>query len=141
MALNFPDNLEFYPRHPTSEKTHKILTSPSPMLEGQNAPFDAAALCKQFEDDLHGSLVLYEDKRFDVTGIVIRVGNDIHGLPTVQLSDSLHGKCCVHCIFPKSDVLDQVSLGNRVVIRSNYLVMSNLYGVVMKFSELLSVEE
>lgn len=141
MSLFFPDGLEFYPKHPSTLKTHKIQSTPSPMLEGQTTPFEAATLCKAFEDDLYGSLKIYEDKRFDVTGVVIWVGNDIHGLPTVQLSDSVDGKCCVHCIFPKVDILEQVKIGDTVVIRSNYLVMSNIYGVVMKYSELLSVEK
>lgn len=141
MSLFFPDGLEFYPKHPSPIKTHKIQSSPSPMLEGQTAPFDAAVLCKAFEDDLYSSLAAYEDKRFDVTGIVIWVGRDIHDLPTVQLSNKVGGKCCVHCIFPKADILEQVQAGDHVIIRSNYLVMSNHFGVVMKYSELLNLEK
>ena len=108
MSLFFPDGLEFYPKHPSPIKTHKIQTSPMPMLEGQTAPFDATELCAKFENDLNGCLALYEDKRFDVTGIAIWVGRDIHDLPTVQLSDKVDGKCCSHCIFPKADILEQV---------------------------------
>lgn len=137
MSLFFSDGLEFFPKHPSPTKTHRIQNYPSPMLAGQSKPFDAAALCSQFEQDLQGCLAIYEDKRFDVTGIAIWVGRDIHDLPTVQLSDRKDGKCCVHCIFPSADILDQVQPGDRVVIRSNYLVMSNHFGVVMKFSELL----
>ena len=141
MSLFFPDGLEFYPKHPSPLKTHKIQSSPSPMLEGQKVPVDASELCTKFENDLYGCLKIYEDKRFDVTGTVIWVGRDIHDLPTVQLSDQVGGKCCVHCIFPKADILEQVQVGDRVVIRSNYLVMSNKFGVVMKYSELLSLEK
>ena len=141
MSLFFPDGLEFYPKHPSPIKTHKIQTSPMPMLEGQTAPFEAAELCAKFENDLNGCLALYEDKRFDVTGIAIWVGRDIHDLPTVQLSDKVGGKCCIHCIFPKADILEQVQVGDRVIIRSNYLVMSNHFGVVMKYSELCCVEK
>ena len=136
MAQYFPEGVEFYPKHPSPMKTHKIQTSPMPMLEGQNAPFEAVQLHAQFENDLEGSLKIYEDKRFDVAGTAIWVGRDIHDLPAVQLSDKVGGKCCVHCIFPKADILEQVQVGDRVVIRSNYLVMSNLFGVVMKYSEL-----
>lgn len=140
MSHLFPKGVEFYPAHPSGEKTRKIQTSPSPMLEGQTEPFDAALLCARFEEDLYGCLKVYEDKRFDVTGIAITVEHDIHNLPTVQLSDKVGGKCCVHCIFPTEDVLRKVKAGDRVIIRSNYLVMSNVFGVVMKYSELLSVE-
>lgn len=136
----FPEGLQFYPCHPSDEKTQRIKSSPSPMLESQTAPIDAKELCEAFEKDLYGSLAIYEDKRFDVTGVVINVELDIHNLPTLQLSDKVGGKCCAHCIFPVEvgdEVMSKVKVGDTVVIRSNYLVMSNAYGVVMKYSELL----
>lgn len=74
----FPEGLNFYPKHPSDEKTRRIQTSPSPMLEGQEAPFDAKELCNQFVEDLYGSLEIYEDKRFDVTGVAVMVGRDIY---------------------------------------------------------------
>lgn len=138
MALVFAEGQNFYPCHPSSEKTHQIQSTPSPMLEGQAAPFDAAALRGAFDRDPEGSLATYLDKRFDVTGIVIWAGLDPHGLPAVQLSDGLHGQCCAHCIFPEASVLEQVKPGDSVVIRSNYLVLSKRFGIVMKYSELLS---
>lgn len=137
----FPDGVEFYPEHPSGEKTRKIQTTPLPMLEGQTAPFDAKELCVKFEKDLCGCLKIYEDKRFDVAGIAITVERDIHDLPTVQLSDKVGGRCCAHCTFPTEDALHKVKVGDRVVIRSNYLVMSNVFSVVMKYSELLEVGE
>ena len=108
------------------------------MLEDQAAPFEAAPLRKAFDHDPQGSLATYQDKRFDVTGIVIWAGLDPHNLPTVQLSDAMDGVCYAHCIFPQDDILNQVKPGDRVVIRSNYLVLSRNFGIVMKFSELLS---
>lgn len=132
----FPEALEFYPEHPSNEKTGRIQTTPSPLLK-QEAPFEVKVLCMEFEQDMAAFLNRYEDKRFEVTGTVISVGPDIHQLPTVQLSDAPGGRCFCHCIFPSEDILRQVSVGDRVVIRSNYLVMSNLYGVVMKYSELV----
>ena len=137
---SFPEELKFYPEHPSDEKTAKIQSSPSPMLEGQEAPFEVKELHNQFEKDLYGSLAIYEDKRFDVTGVAIMVGRDIHNLPTVRLSDDVDGRCYAHCIFPADDVLDQVKVGDRVTIRSNYLVLSNKSGIVMKYSELLCKE-
>ena len=79
----------FYPEHPSPEKTHQIQSAPSPMLEGQTAPFDVAQLRKAFDADPQGSLAMYEDKRFDVTGVAIWAGRDPHDLPTVQPSDLL----------------------------------------------------
>lgn len=44
-------------------------------------------------------------------------------------------------IFPTDDHYSKVMVGDRVVVRANYLVMSNHYGLVMKFSELVSVDK
>lgn len=138
MSAIFEEGQNFYPCHPSPEKTHRIQSTPSPMLEGQTAPLEAAALRKAFDRDPQGSLALYQDKRFDVTGTVIWAGLDPHDLPTIQLSDRPDGVCCAHCIFPGDEILKQVRPGDQVVIRSNYLVLSRRFGVVMKFSELLS---
>ena len=140
MPLTFAEGQNFYPCHPSPEETHRIQTSPSPMLAGQTAPVGVGELRQAFDRDPEGSLARYQDKRFDVTGIVIWVGLDPHGLPAVQLSGEPGGDCCAHCIFPEKDILDQVKPGDRVVIRSNYLVLSRRFGVVMKFSALLARE-
>ena len=140
MSLLFQEGQSFYPCHPSPEKTHQIQSTPSPMLEDQSAPFEVKALRGSFDADPVGSLARYQDKRFDVTGVAIWVGLDPHNLPTVQLSDSAKGPCYAHCIFPDGKVLNQVKPGDRVVIRSNYLVLSRRFGVVMKFSRLLSID-
>lgn len=138
MAAIFTEGMQFYPCHPSPEKTRQIQTTPSPMLEGQTAPFDVAQLYQAYENDPEGSFAAYSGKRFDVTGTAIWVGLDPHNLPTVQLSDTVDGKCYAHCIFNQDDILKRVKPGDRVVIRSNYLVLSCRFGVVMKCSELLS---
>ena len=138
MPQLFTGEQSFYPCHPSPEKTHQIQTVPSPLLEGQTAPFEAAALRGDFDRDPEGTLARCLDKRFDVSGTAIWVGLDPHGLPTVQLSDRVGGECFAHCIFPGTEILEQVKPGDRVVIRSNYLVLSRRFGVVMKCSELRS---
>jgi hypothetical protein len=84
MSLIFEEGQNFYPCHPSPEKTHQIQSTPSPMLEGQTAPFEAAELRRAFDQDPEGSLAIYQDKRFDMTGIVIWAGLDPHNLPTIQ---------------------------------------------------------
>ena len=138
MSLIFAEGQDFYPCHPSPERTRQIQTAPSPMLEGQSAPLEALDLRRAFDSDPEGSLANYQDKRFDVTGIVIWAGLDPHSLPTIQLSDRADGTCYAHCIFPREDVLTLVKPGDRVSIRANYLVLSRRFGVVMKYSELLS---
>ena len=136
----FPDDVEFFPCHPSDEKTKQIQTSPSPVL-AQTGPFQVKELRDEFEADLDAGLAnclpKYQDKRFMVTGVAISVAPDMHGLPTVQLSDTADGPCYAHCIFPAEGGLPDVEVGDRVIILSNYLVYCHPLGVVMKFSEMV----
>ncbi len=134
------DNLKFFPAHPSAEKTHKIETTAMPILS-QDAPFDLKVLCEEFNTDAEKFYAKYLDKRFEVTGVAKNVGPDIHNKPSIELSDSENDQTYGLVIFPTEDHYSKVSVGDKVVVRANYLVMSNAYGVVMKFSELISVEK
>lgn len=131
--------LEFYPKHPSAMKTHKIETTAMPILE-QEAPFAAKTLCDEFYADADSFYEKYADKRFEVTGIAKKIGPDIHNKPSIELSDSEGGKAFALVIFPTDDHYSRVEVGDTVTVRANYLVMSNHYGVVMKLGELVSVE-
>lgn len=132
--------LEFYPKHPSDSKTHIIETTAMPILS-QNTPFDAEVLCEEFSSDSEKFYAKYVDKRFEVTGIAKKVGPDIHNKPSIELSNSTTGQTYALVIFPTDDHYSKVAVGDRVVVRANYLVMSNYYGLVMKFSELVEVEK
>lgn len=134
------ESLTFYPKHPSPIKTHKIETTAMPILP-QKAPFDVKTLCEAFRADLQSSLAIYEDKRFEVSGIAIKVGPDVHNKPSIELSDSVGGETYALTIFPNEEHYSKVSVGDRVTVRANYLVLSNQFGVVMKYSELVSVEK
>lgn len=132
--------LTFYPEHPSNEKTRQIETTDMPLLP-QQAPFAVGQLHEAFTSDLNGALQVYGDKRFEVTGIALKVGPDVHNKPSIELSDSTDGKTYALVIFPTDDHYSKLAVGDRVTVRANYLVMSNLFGTVMKFSELTYVEK
>lgn len=134
------EELKFYPAHPSGEKTHRIETAPMLILE-QNSPFDVKKLINEFTADADEFFKIYVDKRFEVTGIASKIGPDIHNKPSIEISDRKDGKCYALCIFPTDDFYSKVSVGDTVTVRANYLVMSNLFGLVMKFSELINVEK
>lgn len=134
------EDLKFYPVHPSNAKTHQIETTAMPILE-QTAPFDVKTLFEEFAADKTAFLAKYLDKRFQVAGIAKKVGPDIHNKPSIEISDSVNGTTYALVIFPTDDHYKKVSVGDKVVVRANYLVMSNQYGTVMKFSELLSSEK
>lgn len=132
------EELKFYPAHPSGVTTHQIETSPLPLKE-QSAPYAAKELADEFRTDLNAALAEYQGKRFEVTGVAIKVGADIHNKPSIEISDSVNGSCHVLCVFPTDDHYSKVAPGDTVTVRANYLVMSNQFGVVMKFSELVNV--
>lgn len=132
--------LEFYPEHPSGIKTHKIETTAMPILE-QDTPFDVKTLCDEFTADADSFYAKHVDKRFAVTGVAKKIGPDIHNKPSIEISDSVSGQTYALVIFPTDDHYSKVEIGDKVVVRANYLVMSNHYGIVMKFSELVSVEK
>ena len=130
----------FYPAHPSDEKTHYIETTPLPILP-QDAPFHVKDFCAEFAANADAFFANYVDKRFEVTGIAKNVGPDFHNKPSIELSDSTDGQTYALVIFPTDDHYSKVSVGDAVVVRANYLVMTNRIGIVMKHSELVSVEK
>lgn len=94
--------LVFYPKHPSSLKTHKIETKPMPIL-AQEKPFDVKSLFDEFDADLYGALKIYEDKRFEITGIAVKVGPDVHNKPSIEISDCVGGKAYALTIFPTDE--------------------------------------
>lgn len=134
------EELRFYPRHPSSVKTHKIETTAMPLLE-QEEPFHVKRLYDEFTTDAIRFFARYVDKRFEVTGVAKKVGPDIHNKPSIEISDCIDGQTFALVIFPTAEHYSRVEVGDTVVVRANYLVMSNHYGTVMKYSELLSVEK
>ena len=134
------EELTFYPKHPSGMKTHKIETTPMPMLP-QDAPFGVKKLYEEYQADAEDFLGKYVDKRFEVTGVAKKIGPDVHNKPSIDLSDCADGKTYALVIFPTDDHYSKVAVGDTVTVRANYLVMSNLFGTVMKFSELVNVEK
>lgn len=134
------ETLKFFPEHPSDAKTYQIETTAMPILE-QDMPFAVKTLCDEFAADADSFYAKYVDKRFEVTGIAKKVGPDIHNKPSIEISDNISGQTYALVIFPTDKHYRHVAVGDTVVVRANYLVMSNHYGTVMKFSDLVSVEK
>ena len=134
------EKLEFYPEHPSGTKTCQIETSAMQILK-QEVPFDVKTLYDEFVADADSFFETYVDKRFEVTGIAKKIGPDIHNKPSIEISDSIDGQTYALVIFPTDDHYSKVKVGDTVTVRANYLVMSNWYGTVMKYSELVPVEK
>lgn len=134
------EELKFYPKHPSNLKTHRIETSEMPLMR-QEKPFVAKDLYDEFVENADRFFDTYVDKRFEIIGVAKKIGPDIHNKPSIEISDSPEGKTYALVIFPTDAHYSKVKVGDTVVVRANYLVMSNLFGTVMKYSELVSVEK
>ena len=130
------EELIFMPKHPSGWKTLQIEMKDSPVLE-QSEPIDSLTLYNLFDSDLENALEIYEDKRFEVEGVVIKVGPDIHNKPSIEISNTIDGRCHTLCVFPSDDIYNKAAVGDKIVCRGNYLVMSNWYGIVLKKCELV----
>lgn len=130
------EDLIFIPKHPSSIKTHQIETKDSVLLE-QTEPISSKKLYSQFINDFDNSLNRYQDKRFEVIGTAIKIGPDIHNKPSIEISSDIDERCHILCVFANNDIYDNVSVGDEVIVRGNYLVMSNWYGIVLKKCELI----
>ena len=133
------EELQFYPKHPSALKTLRIEKTNMPILK-QDKPFYVKNLCKEFAMDQKAFFSKYVDKRFEVMGVVKKIGLDIHNKPSMELSDCEVGDTYALAIFPSADQYKGVKVGDFVAIRANYLVMSNLFGLVMKHSELVPID-
>lgn len=103
----------------------------------QNAPFDAKELFDAFCEAFDDTLAVCRDKRFCVSGVASKIGLDIHGKPSIELSDCVGGSCWVLCVFASEEDYKHVSVGDAVTCRGNYLGVTNEFGVVLKRSEVL----
>lgn len=129
--------LKFYPKHPSDAKTYRIETTKMPLLS-QSGPFAVKSLFDEFMADADGFYKKYTDHRFCVTGIAKKIGPDVHNKPSIELSDSKDGQTYALVIFPTDEHYSKVKVGDSVIVCANYLVMSNLFGTVMKHSELVN---
>lgn len=103
----------------------------------QKNPFDAKNLFASFCENFDASLQVCKDMRFEVTGVASKIGPDIHGKPSIELSDRVGGQCYVLFVFESEEKYAAVSEGDVITCRGNYLGVTNDFGVVMKRSEVL----
>ncbi len=107
-----------------------------PELE-QKKPFDAKGLFSYFCENFEDALLACRDKRFEATGVATKIGPDIHGKPSMEISDCVGGQCFMLFVFASEESYKDVAVGDTVTCRGNYLGVTNEFGVVMKRSEVL----
>ena len=108
----------------------------------QAIPVDAASIYREFTEDYDAAEAKYARRRIEVTGVVRRIGPDPHGLPSIELSDSVDGRCCALVIFTEEkharEIEEKTAVGETVVCLANFLSAMEPYGAVMKKSEIIA---
>lgn len=110
-------------------------------LFSQDKPLDAASVYEEFTEQYDRAAEKYYEKRIEMSGIVRRIGPDIHGKPSIELSDSADGRCCALYIFNDDAFYSKAAVGDTVVCRGNFLRAREPFGAVLKKSELLEVKK
>ena len=101
----------------------------------QDAPLDAAAVYREFTEQYEAAAEKYYEKRVEMTGVVRKIGPDIHNKPSIELSDQVDGRCYALFIFESDEFYNRISVGNTVVCRGNFLRAREPFGAVLKKSE------
>ena len=72
-----------------------------------------------------------------VSGVVVYKGPDIHGLPSLELSDKANGTSYVLCVFDSFDSINKISKGDNLTVSGKFHIISSNEMVVLKQSQTL----
>ena len=78
----------------------------------------------------------------NISGYAVKVGPDVYGLPSVELSETKGGKARTLCVLPFTDYLKlrHVSKGDKVIMKGEVRGYADEYDiVVVKQSKIVSV--
>ena len=80
--------------------------------------------------------------KVSISGYAVKVGPDVYGLPSVELSDTKGGKTRILCVLPFTDYLKlrHVSKGDKVTLKGEVRGYADEYDfVLVKQSKIVSV--
>ena len=80
--------------------------------------------------------------KVNISGYAVKVGPDVYGLPSVELSDTKGGKTRILCVLPFTDYLKlrHVSKGDKVTLKGEVRGYADVYDfVLVKQSKIVSV--
>ena len=100
-------------------------------------PVDVKKIYDALLADYDSARAAYFEKRIILTGVVSKIGPDVWGVPSIELSDRADGRCYALVVFPSEDIYDKVRIGSSVEVLGNILNIREPYGIVVKKSVLL----
>lgn len=102
----------------------------------------ATDLYNEFYNDNEAALTKYGMKTVYISGVSVKVGPDVYGLPSVEVAGSANESCKVLCVLPFTDYLKlrHVSRKDSVVLQGQVRGFSREYDlVVVKQCKIITV--
>lgn len=103
----------------------------------QDKPVQAKDIARQFKENPLDAKKHYSEKRMLVEGVVKYNGPDMFGLPSLELSDSIHGETDALCVFNDESSIQNVQIGDTVTIQANFIGCAPDYGPTFKKCEIV----
>lgn len=94
-----------------------------------------STLLEAFAQDPANRTPTYEGEVMAVTGVVVYVGADTHGTPSIELAESMEGKSAVVAVFDSFDALKPFSIGEVATVSGSFHIVSGQDQVVLKHSD------
>ena len=98
---------------------------------------NAYNLLEEYKKDPSKRQPTYTGENITVSGVVVYNGPDIHGLPSLELSNKENGTSYVLCVFDSFDSLNKISKGDNLTISGKFHIISSAEMVVLKQSQVL----
>ena len=92
-------------------------------------------LLEEYKKDPSKRQPTYTGENITVSGVVVYKGPDIHGLPSLELSDKVNGTSHVLCVFDSVNSLNKISKGDNLTISGKFHIVSSSDMVVLKQSK------
>ncbi|EAC8476549.1 hypothetical protein IBB56_11080 [Listeria welshimeri] len=97
----------------------------------------AKDLFEAYKNDPSKKEATSDGEHINVNGVITYIGQDSHGTPSINLSDTANGEGYVLCVFGSFEELDAFSLGQEVTISANFHIMGSDGMVVLKQSKVI----
>ena len=98
---------------------------------------NAYNLLEEYKKDPSKRQPTYTGENIVVSGVVVYKGPDIHGLPSLELSDKANGTSYVLCVFDSFDSINKISKGDNLTVSGKFHIISSNEMVVLKQSQTL----
>ena len=107
--------------------------------KSETSVVNASAIWDKYDKDPNKFTATYDGEMETVTGVVTYIGQDSHGTPSMEISDTEDGTSYVLGVFGSYDEMSSASVGDTVTITGSFHIMSSENMVVLKRCEIQAI--